>query len=309
MTESEFEAWMDSKGISEGERVQFREFAKHSESCYTENGQYLKHPIDKEDLLSVLLKMERYLIDSNLTGSVGEAKKPENKNKAFILGQTFTDERENLRDTLFGPKADNSNNNLFTFGYVGRNKIRHYPIPCLVIQRLDAYYRPMMDENRLRAESRSPAQRVKDDADFIEREQDHFDYVSDLKNRILNDILHWPNVTSLPPAEFTERKKAQLIRIVRAKATGCFSCYWNAVEVSSLCYAALLLEPDGIGKKTREEFSLQDEAGNPKRIVFGDTRLIQNALWLNARILSNDGAVRRMVEYLGLQQITVTEKA
>jgi hypothetical protein len=309
MTESEFEAWMDSKGISEGERVQFREFAKHSESCYTENGQYLKDPIDNEDLLSVLLKMERYLIDSNLPGSVGEAKKPENRNKAFILGQTFTDERENLRDTLFGSKADNSNNNLFTFGYVGRNKIRHYPTPCLVIHRLDVHYRPMMDQKRLQAESRSPAKRIEDDADFIERERDHFDYVSDMKHRILNDILHLPDVASLLPVEFAEREKARLIQIIRSKASSCFLHYWNAIEVSSHCYAALLLELDGVGIKTRDEFNSHDEAGNPKHNVFGDTRLIQNALWLNARILSNDRAVRRMTEYLGLPQITVTEGA
>lgn len=309
MTETELETWMDSKGISEAERIQFREFAKHSENCYREDGQYLKNPIDKEELLSVLVKMERYLVDSNFPGSVGEAKKPENRNKAFILGQTFTDERENLRDTLFGPKADNSNNNLFTFGYVGRNKIPHYPTPCLVIQRLDVYYRTMMDEKRLQAESRSPAKRIEDDAHFIERERDHFDYVSDMKHRILNDILHLPDVASLPPVEFTERKKALLIQIIRSKASGCFLHYWNAVEVSSHCYAALLLEPDGVGIKTREEFTFQDEAGNPKRNVFGDTRLIQNALWLNARILSNDRAVRRMTEYLSLPEITVTEKA
>jgi hypothetical protein len=64
MKEAELETWMDSKGVSESERLQFREFAKHSESCYTENWQYLKHPLDKEDLLSVLLRMERYLVDS-----------------------------------------------------------------------------------------------------------------------------------------------------------------------------------------------------------------------------------------------------
>ena len=309
MTDTELEVWMDSKGVSEVERIQYREFAKHSESCYTENGQYLKSPLDKEDLLSVLMRMERYLADSNLPGLLGEAKRPENRNKAFILGQTFTDERENLKDTLFGPKADNSNNNLFTFGYIGWNKIQHLPTPCLAIHRLDAYYRPMMDEGRLRAASRSSATGVKQDADFTERERDHFDFVSDLKSRILNAILHLPDVTSLPPVEFTERKKAQLIQIVHSKASGCFLHYWNAVEVSSLCYAALLLEPDGVGKKTREEFNFKDEAGNPKRNVFGDTRLIQNALWLNARILSNDRAVRRMVEYLGLPEITASEKA
>jgi hypothetical protein len=59
-----------------------------------------------------------------------------------------------------------------------------------------------------------------------------------------------------------------------------------------------------IGVKTRDEFCDPN-----RRNVFGDTRLIQNALWLKARILSNDGAVKRMVEYLGLPEISVMEKA
>jgi len=307
MTETEIEDWLDSKGVSESERLQFREFAKHSESCYTENGHYLKHRLDKEDLLSVLMRMERYLLDSNLPGSVAEAKRPGNRNKAFILGQTFTDERENLRDTLFGPKADNSNNNLFTFGYVGRNKIPYLPTPCLVIHRLDIYYRPMMDEDRLRASSPSTAKNLQQDTDLVERERDHFDYVSDMKRRILNDILQLPCVTHLPSVELAESKKAQLIHIIRSRASECFLRYWNAVEVSSLCYAALLLEPDEIGKKTRDEFNFHDEVGNPKPNVFGDTRLLQNALWLKAHILSKDRAIRRMAEYLDLPEITVTE--
>jgi hypothetical protein len=36
------------------------------------------------------------------------------------------------------------------------------------------------------------------------------------------------------------------------------------------------------------------------------TRLVQNALWLNSRILSNDKAVGRMVEYLALPEIKMT---
>jgi len=309
MTETEFETWMDSKGVSDGDRIQFREFAKHSESCYTEDGRYLRNPLDKEDLLSVLMEMERYLVDSNLPGLIGEAKRPENRNKAFILGQTFTDERENLADTLFGANADNSNNNLFTFGYVGRNKVSWLPTPCLVIHRLDVHYRRLMDEDRLRAASRSPAKRIKDDAEFIERERDHFDYVSDFKRRILYDIPHLPHARSLPTAEFAEQEKAQLVHFIRLKGPGCFLHYWNAVEVSSLCYAALLLEPDGVGEKTRKEFMFQDETGSPKRNIFGDTRLVQNALWLNARILSSDWAVRRMVDFLDLPGVTVGEKA
>jgi hypothetical protein len=72
-----------------------------------------------------------------------------------------------------------------------------------------------------------------------------------------------------------------------------------------MCYAALLMEDDAIGKKTRDEFNLVDGAGNPKRNLFGDTRLIQNALWLKSRIISSDGAVTRMASYLGVPEITI----
>jgi hypothetical protein len=305
MTEAEFEIWLDSKQVPEDERVQFRMFAKHSESLYTEDGRYFRNPLDKEDLLAVILGMDRYLVDSNLPGILAEAKKPENRNKAFILGQTFTDERENLKDALFGPNADNSNNNLFTFGYIGRNKVQHLPTPCLVINRLDPYFRKTMDEGRLKAESRLSAKRIKDDVEFGERERGHFDYVSDFQHRILS-ILSLPDFSTLPPPDFAERK-AQLIAAIRSKVPGCSTRYWRAVEVSSLCYAALLLEPDSVGRKARGEFCFRDATGNPKRNVFGDTRLIQNALWLNARILSNDRAVERMVNYLGLPEITVKE--
>src|SRR5437016_5744752 len=96
------EAWLDAKKVPESERPRIREFAKHSISCYTENGEHIKHPFDTENLLSVLMGMERYIVDSNLPGSVDNAKKPENRNKAFILGQTFTDEQENLEAAILG---------------------------------------------------------------------------------------------------------------------------------------------------------------------------------------------------------------
>ena len=124
--------------------------------------------------------------------------------------------------------------------------------------------------------------------------------VLDLKQRILT-TLNLSGVANLPSIDETEWKKAKIIQIVQSKAPSCFKDYWKAAEVASHCYAALLLERDEVGEKTRSEFN------DPRRRnVFGDTRLVQNALWLNSRILSNDKAVGRMVEYLALPEIKVT---
>lgn len=281
----DLENYMEAEKLPETERQRIRDFAKHSISFYKETGEHIPHPFDKENLLAVLMRMECYIIDSNLPGSVSDATKPENKNKAFILGQTFTDERENLEDALLGSRVDNSNNNLFAFGFVG-DEIRWLPTPCLMLYRLDSYLQITMNAKGLREESRPRVKRMLDDPEFIESERKDMADVLHFKEIILKEILRWPDITCLPPVKFNGRKKAQLIEIIRSKAPSCFTNYSNAAYVASLCYAALLLEPDKIGVKTRNEFCKPN-----RRHVFGDTRLIQNALWLKARILSNDGAV------------------
>src|SRR6266852_5723779 len=92
------EDFMEAEKMPEKKRNLLRKQAEHSFSLYEMTGEQIPHALSKENLLAVLMGMDRYLIDSNLPGSVGDAQKPENKNKAIILGQTFTDETENLEN-------------------------------------------------------------------------------------------------------------------------------------------------------------------------------------------------------------------
>jgi hypothetical protein len=275
-----------------------REQVQHSVSCYRLNGEQLKNPFDRENLFAVLMGMERYMPDSNLLGSVLAAGKPENRNKAFILGHTVIDETENLKALLFGHKRDISNNNLFTFGFVGPTDSTA-PVPYLMIHRLDARYAEIFDKNKLRKESCPRAKRT--DAEYLADERKHMADVLELKLDVVHRILGLTAMSILPPDEFCERKRRKLIEIIHSKAPGCFKDYRTGTEVASFCYAALLLEPDDVGEKTRNEFN------DPhRRNIFGDIRLIQNALWLQSRILSNDRAIKRMVEYIGTSGIVVT---
>jgi hypothetical protein len=100
--------------------------------------------------------------------------------------------------------------------------------------------------------------------------------------------------------ELAKRAKLKIIQFIRLRARDCFHNYVVAADVAEFCYAALLLESDDVGEKTRKEF---DSSG---RNIFGDTRLIQNALWLKSRILSDDRAVRRVAEYIAMPEMTVT---
>lgn len=293
------EDYMKAEKLPEKARRLLRKQADHSVSCYGLNGEHLPNDFDKEDLLTIMMRMERFLLDTNSLEVLRDAKRPENQNKAFILGQTVEEEVENLEALLFGRNVDNSNNNIFDFGFVGPEKsgLHH---PYLILNRLDLHYRLTFDDKRLKRESRTRKERT--EREFFEREREHMANVLDLKQAILGQILRWPDIANLPPVEFTERKKSQLVRIIRVMAGDAHKNYDTAVHVASLCYATLLLEQDDVGKKTRAEFS------DPlRRNVFGDTRLIAEALWLNAHVLSKDIAVKRMAQYVASKTVTVTE--
>src|SRR5439155_23654486 len=71
----------------------------------------------------------------------------------------------------------------------------------------------------------------------------------------------------------------------------CFKDFWKSNDVSRCAYACLLLA----SRSARNEFADVDYAN-----VFGDWHLVQNALFLNAEILSRDNGVKRMAKLCGL---------
>jgi len=174
-----------------------------------------------------------------------------------------------------------------------------------MIHRLDEHQRFVLNKQGMRLESRPHEKRLKDDPEFIEREKNRVAVNCQFKAYLMNEILKLTDITNLPPQEDSERNKTELIEIIRSKSAQGFKNYHEAAYIASVCYSALLLEPDDVGKKTRQEF--HDESGKPKRNCFGDTHLIQNALWLNSRIISKDAAVRRMADYLNLRDVTVKQ--
>jgi hypothetical protein len=73
--EFDIDAYMAT--LPEGKRVLLREQMKHSFSWYGLDGEHLRTAFDKEDLLSVLMNMERFMVDTNSAWQ-GESKPPEN---------------------------------------------------------------------------------------------------------------------------------------------------------------------------------------------------------------------------------------
>jgi hypothetical protein len=88
----------------------------HEVSFCTLDGRFVPFaPQPAVNLFETISKMERYVVDSHGNWKA-EAGKPENRDRAFILGRTILEEQHNTRGLLFSPKVTLVNNNLFLLG-------------------------------------------------------------------------------------------------------------------------------------------------------------------------------------------------
>jgi hypothetical protein len=264
--------------LSEEERTAFR---SHAFSRYTLAGQHLPHPYETDDLLAVLGHRECYVVDTNSNWKA-ESRKPENREKAFILPRTLSDEEADIKGLFFGPKVETTNNNLFILG-VDHTEDE----PVIAIERLDRFYRSIMDESSLLEESRPRGLRT--DAKFLNRERRWMEIIQQEKQAILL-ILGVRDISKLAMPKDMSEKRTQLLAFIRREAPKCRADFVRSIGVARHCYALLLIED----RQIRTEFSKPDY-----RNVLGDTFVLHNALFLQAKILSGDKPLKRMASYAG----------
>ena len=286
---------MDANLISEAQRQSLQQCAPWPISFHTFKGERIKPTFGKKNLLDVIMRRERFVCDSNSAWK-NEAGKIGNQSKAFIIPHTALDEPEDVHGNLFGKKVNFSNENIFFF-----TAAPYHGGFCLAIERYDAQFQKRFSPDKLKQVSQERIKKT--DAKYLESERELTVQVQTEKDNILS-FLNLTDIADLPPAEVTEQIKSGIVQHVRSAGPKCFKDYLYSMNIAGLCYAALLLERDDVGKKTRNEFSDPN-----RRNLLGDVLLFRDALWFKARILSNDRAVARMAEYVALPEIKVTGMA
>lgn len=282
---------VDSVLIAEPLRQFLQHYAPWPISFHTFKGGRVKPTFGKKNLLDVILRRERFVCDSNSAWK-DEAGKTYNQSKVFIVPHTALDEPEDIHGNLFGKKVDFRNENIFFF-----TAAPHQGGLCLAIENYNSDFLKRFSAEKLKQASRERMNKT--DPQYLESERELLAQVRMEKENILS-FLNVPNIENLPSVNDSEQIKSGIIQHIRSVGPKCFMDYRNAMNVAGLCYAALLLEQDDVGKKTRNEFSDPN-----RRNLFGDTLLFRDALWFNARILSNDRAIMRMAEYAALPEIKV----
>ncbi len=283
----------DANLISEAQRRLIQQSAPYPMSFHTFKGERVQPSFGKENMLDVLMRRERFVCDSNSSWK-DEAGEIGNQAKAFIIGHTVLDEPEDVQGNLFGKKVKFTNENIFFF------TIAPYQSGtcCLAIERYDSQFRKRFDPYELKRVSQERIKKT--DVRYLESEREHMSIVHDEKKKLLS-FLNITDIENLPPVDVSEQMKSGIVRDVRSAGPQCFRDYEFSMDTAMRCYAALLLERDDVGKKTRIEFSDPN-----RRNVLGDVILFRDALWFKARILSNDRAVARMADYVVLPEIRVT---
>jgi hypothetical protein len=265
-----------------------RDFVGHAFTFCSLSGE-IQQLEGRENLFEVVAQMERYIVDTNSNWKT-EATRTENRNKAFIIGKTIMDEQDNIAGLLFGPNTNIQNNNIFVMGiYRPRDSNTE---PRILLERLDQYYRGVFNEESLLAASKSRRERRQQkDTEFLEYEGQLAAGVENEKQALLLLLGKLKDISELPLPDELKEKRLQFLAAIQREALNCSGDYLRAVNVARHCYALLLMEK----LKMRTEFAKPGYLN-----VFGDTAIIQNALFMRAEILSSDKPLKRMASYAGL---------
>ena len=264
---------------------ELREQIKHSASHCTLDGQLWANPFQDENLFAVVAGMERYIVDQHANW-MAESKEEKNKNVAFIIGTTIDTETPDLKGLFFSSKIDVTHNNIFLLGI---KKLNNQPF--VVLSRFDRYFRLCFDLKKLEEESQPYKERI--DPRFKNRQQATTAAIAMEKSAVLT-ILGIDAIANLAPRKALANQEKQRLEFIKFAAPLSRN-HWNlSAEVARRCYSLLLVQK----RKIRNEF---DDPNNPN--LFGDTALVQNALFLRASILSDDYAAKTMLGYTGLSEL------
>lgn len=156
-----------------------------------------------------------------------------------------------------------------------------YPTPLLVISRLDEHLTKILDMDGLRKFDQQAKGKAKWDTSTS---------IADEKSKVLG-LLGVSLIEEIADPKARSVKDQALKISIEQKRNQCFKDFWISNDVSRYAYSRLLLA----SRKARNEFADFDYPN-----VFGDSHLVQNALFLNAGILSKDKGVKQMAKFCGL---------
>lgn len=236
----------------------------------------------QDNLFEAIQRFERrFVVDTHIDWLELSAC-PENANTAFILGMTMDHETWRLQALVENPDGSPKvRQNVFQFGYRSpppKDVLHGHITPQLIIARLDAHRTAVLDMDGLRRFDQQASSGARWDTS---------DSIADEKTRVLK-LLGISRVEELDQIQNRREKDAALRSQIERERPKCFKDFWKSNDVARCACACLLL----CSHKGRSDFTRSGYSN-----LFGDCHLIQNALFLNAGVLSRDTGVKQMAKF------------
>lgn len=218
-----------------------------------------------EDLFNVIARLNPLIVDSRAEWKKLSLAEP---NRAFILGRTVSSEADNLEGVFFNCKIAGGRRNVFLLGL---EPVNHFTV--ITIHRLDSDFKSCFAGPLPRLGQMLPSE--------------HDQWNDPRKREVLRDEIL--EIVRIFPKELLRAK-------IKESAHLAFKNYPLSCKVAEWAYALLLQETANHDKEECKKFVANDEN------LFGDTSLIQEALFLSAGILSkNHSHIRPMASYCGIK--------
>jgi hypothetical protein len=240
------------------------------------------------NLLDALQLFERrFVVDNHIKWKI-LSESTENANTAFILGTTMDNENVRIRSLVENRTGvPIIRANVFRFGWKSPtfdDLLIEEHTPMLVIARLDMHARAVMNMDGLRNFEASGRKANWDTSDSI----------ADEKRRVL-ELLGIQDVDEIERILNPNAKQEELRAMIERERGKCFKDFWKSNDVVRWGFTLSLLSGPHVAE-TRSDFA---KPLYPN--LFGDCHLIQNALFLNAGVLSRDKGAKKLARICGVE--------
>lgn len=275
--------------VGSAEREQAIKSLEHSYTMYDYYGKHIPHINERENLLDEIRKRDAYIIDTN---SVYKDRLIQHTTKAFIITATLSRELPKPDKLIFDERLYGLGN-IFQVGPIsnwGR----------VFIDRIDEPFRHVFDmqkfDDGLNKESNLFAQQKRQHS--INNAIGKDEIITDIWVLFLSPIgkhskfLHSARACDLPRPDTIREIIEKLVLEVKQLLPNCRYNLLKSVVAARKSYQALLLKD----KKIRTGFD------DPQYVnVLGDMHLVGMAIYLGAKIMTEDVRLIEMANYAGIE--------
>ena len=282
LTQTEIERLLPVGSVEKEQAIKCLE---HSYSMYDYYGNHIPHIKETENLIDEIRTRETYILDNN---SIRKSEIVKHSDKAFIISATIGQENQNPKSLLFDETFYKSKN-VFVIGPLvnfGR----------VLIERIDEAYQHVFDIKKFdEGLDKTSGLYAKDKRknwidNFVTKDEINTDIFVALLSPETNQcgFMQTMQAVQLPRPDTIGNVIQKFKDDIKRRLPDCKYKFNKSIVAARKCFCVSLLE----NKVVRNQY---DDPNNAN--LFGDMRLLAIAIYLGAKIATEDKGLKKMAGY------------